>query len=403
MNGTPFIPKKQSTVIQKGGYAGHVCHIAELDEIDIARVVKDKNVMVVGDGLSAEDAVLQLLKLGAAHVHVASRSGEGNCSEMPRWPGDRVTPLWAVLKSVQGTSALVCQEPIWDEETEGYIFNEEKKEVVVPDVSALIFCTGYDISQEFLAPELRMDLEGERSPKRSWKKWVMSENPLTKDIGHVKPWKVVRWSASVVPSLHRVLLMSNPRMMFLGMIGTLWPLLDADVSAWLALAYVCGEVEIPSEEEMQKQQLEEVEAMMEIPELRQRLDEEYREKWWGLEKHWSFEGEDPGGLYTQGIRYQLSQLARDMRLGGYPLDLGTFEKLNDVGEKFLAFAAWWPRTRLKTADPADAPWRTYRDGWNSVCKSLVTGTGSIPLSTHWLEDFGDGVPAQEEEKAESEE
>ena len=82
-------------------------------------------------------------------------------------------------------------------------------------------------------------------------KWVMSPNPLTETVGNVEldEW-VYSEVAAVYPGIYRGLLISNPNMMFMRDVAGEIPLLDLDIQAWLLIAYIVGDLSIPSADEM---------------------------------------------------------------------------------------------------------------------------------------------------------
>ena len=142
--------------------------------------------------------------------------------------------------------------------------------------------------------------------------------------------------------------------------SSLFPLLEIDVAAWLCLAYVCGDVDLPTADEMKK--------------LNSLEDAEYDVFLQGSE-----EDEDL-------IRYQIQIIARDMEAAGYPAGFVSYEKVSERGERMvkMEYETWQMRYRLKSGDP-DSSWRTFRDGDPSPFKSIYTGTGSVPLKGKWMD------------------
>ena len=71
---------------------------------------------------------------------------------------------------------------------------------------------------------------------------------------------------------------------------------------------------------------------------------------------------------------------------GYPLDIGTFEKLNEKGRGLVTanMISEYARYNMDKDSP-DAEWRTFRDHNPSGCRSIFTGVRSVPLKCCWME------------------
>ena len=189
--------------------------------------------------------------------------------------------------------------------------------------------------------------------------------------------------------LYRHALIDNPNMMFLYE-STSYPLLDIDVASWLCLAYVCGDVELPTADEMEKRNSKQRLDEMSVPYLRYYKDKNYyaalnnlpEDHWWS-KNYTSNEYKNYSNEYT---RYQIMLMARDMQTAGYPAGFGSYEKLSERGEMMVDMTCEdsQGRYRLKSGDP-DSSWRTFRDCDPSPFKSIYTGTGSVPLKGKWMD------------------
>lgn len=89
-------------------YTGKVLHSIEATE-DFAQDVKGKKIMLVGDSSSAEDLALRSVKLGAKHVYVCARSGDGDCSDTKSWPSDKITVIFGPPYKVMKGTTFKCQ------------------------------------------------------------------------------------------------------------------------------------------------------------------------------------------------------------------------------------------------------------------------------------------------------
>lgn len=96
-------------------YEGKVLHSMEATE-DFQEHVKGKKVMLVGDSSSAEDLALRAVKLGAKHVYICARSGDGNCSDTKSWPSDKITVIYGPpYKVVKGTTFKCQGKYLWSQ------------------------------------------------------------------------------------------------------------------------------------------------------------------------------------------------------------------------------------------------------------------------------------------------
>ena len=176
------------------------------------------------------------------------------------------------------------------------------------------------------------------------------------------------------------------------------PLADLDVTAWLFLAQIAGDLPLPSTTEMKEFNLRTLLDAMEDPSCRGYCDENYKKRWWLVDdNHWSNNMSDKRvkQMEEKYLDLQFRILARDMVDANYPLQIGTYSKLNDKGKALVAFnvVCGYARYNLDEESP-DASWRTFRDCNPSKCYSLFTGTKAVPLKCHWLDlddDSKDGI------------
>jgi hypothetical protein len=193
--------------------------------------------------------------------------------------------------------------------------------------------------------------------------------------------------------MYRGQLLSNPNMMFfLERLDT--PLIDLDVTAWLFLAQITGDLPLPEVKEMKQFNLNTFLEAMADPICRGYDDENYKNRWWQVDDdHWTYSSSDTRMTQMERnyLNLQFRILARDMVDAKYPLQLGTYHKLNEKGNAFVEFneACGHARYDLEEGSP-DASWRTYRDCNPSKCYSIMTGTKAAPLKGHWLDLEGHG-------------
>ena len=328
LNATAKMPRDLVAMLSHQNFSGRVIHSTEMK--DFEATVRGKRVLFVGDSYSAEDLALQSIKLGAEQIYITSGESSGMASYANAWPGDRAKVLWYMLPT--GVTAdgrgIILSSVEWNYSTERYEPTEGGEIDKLEDISTVVMCTGYSPNFDILSDELK-------APELSGGEYYVEEG------------------------LYRRALIANPNMMFL-FESSLFPLLEIDVAAWLCLAYVCGDVDLPTADEMKK--------------LNSLEDAEYDVFLQGSE-----EDEDL-------IRYQIQIIARDMEAAGYPAGFVSYEKLSERGERMvkMEYETWQMRYRLKSGDP-DSSWRTFRDGDPSPFKSIYTGTGSVPLKGKWMD------------------
>lgn len=148
-NGIPRYPEEVMATLDEGGYKGIRLHSLAVDSVP-NDAIKDKNVVLIGDNDSANDIAYQLLKRDVSKVVIVSRSNMGSASLLPSWPENKVEILR--LFRLTGVS----------EDGTGLVFSNNDfppKGLEVRNVSAVIFCTGYDPNVDSLSPELAFALQ----------------------------------------------------------------------------------------------------------------------------------------------------------------------------------------------------------------------------------------------------
>ena len=155
-----------------------------------------------------------------------------------------------------------------------------------------------------------------------------------------------------------MVLINNPNMMFLFENDHL-PLLEIDIKAWLAVAFITGTKVIPTKQQM--------------------MDDNDFIK----DKH-AREG--------YNVVASLKGFGRDMIEGNYPISFGTIDKLNAIGKHFETMINKFMNDRWLLGDDGYNLWETYRDADPSHYSSYITGTKSIPLKGKWIELDDEGEP-----------
>jgi Predicted flavoprotein involved in K+ transport len=399
LNGKPRIPYD---LLQKlKNFNGKIAHSSAMDRIasltpcDHNNAVQGKRILMVGDSYSAEDLALQCIKLGAEKIYITTRTGEGSASYMGSWPENKVEMLWysQIAGVKEDGKTIMCDT-----------LNNDYAPACVNDISIIIFCTGYEPNLHFLDEELQpwkkhedcgvwcLEDFGENSET-----WRMKENAMTEALGHVAPSKELELNSDyIVENSYRRVLIKNPSMMFIYE-QTSYPLLEIDVAAWLSLAYITGELPIPTEEEMVERNKRELLDSMHELSVRYEIDNNFSAAWCALPSdHWS--NDTSCSKYRSYLdeynSYEIRILARDMKDAKYPLQLGDIHNLNTSGLKLLKMLCddCIGRYTLSKCDGETKKWKTFRDIDPTPFRSLVTDMASVPLKGKWLEIDDDGNP-----------
>mmetsp|Transcript_3023 Transcript_3023/g.6533 ORF Transcript_3023/g.6533 Transcript_3023/m.6533 type:complete len:790 (-) Transcript_3023:389-2758(-) len=398
-NGKPSVPQQMDEMLKDGGYRGKTIHSSQVGDIDFESAARGKNVLMVGDSFSAEDLALVAIKAGAEKVYILSRSGEGIVSYISAWPQDKVEIIESMIATnvVQDGHGIRFEEMEYNTDDWDYKVAEGGETYDVEDISLVIYCTGYKSNLSMIDESLKKPYTEYEYFSDVPKDWKMKPNAMTEDIGDVPPYSYIDcFYGTVCMGIHHCLLMSNPNMMYISQFSSA-PLFEIDVNAWLCLAYITGDAEIPSYEEMERRNAQQILDEMNVHNLRYLIDGNYYIAMQELEEgHWSSDCLDPrvSAFDIEEEAFHIRVIARNMCAAKYPDDIGTYGKFNEKGEKMVKVctASWRHRIALPTEGP-DSEWMTFRDGDPSELASIHTGTKAAPLKKRWMdlteEDYSD--------------
>ena len=390
-HGKPSLPGDMDAMLKKDGYRGKIIHSSKIGAIDFHAAINGKNVLLVGDAYSAEDLALVAIKAGAERVYIQSRSGEGLTNYISSWPGNKVEIIVGFMPTgvIKDGHGIRFQEMEYDTKEWKYNLLDEGKTRDVEDISVVIYCTGYQCNLSMIDKSLKKPFVKCKEFHSVPKDWKMKPNVLSDDLGDVPPSEYIEsYNTIVVPGTYRGLLMSNPSMMYILQESSA-PLFEIDVHAWLCLAYICGDAEIPSRKEMKRRNARQIMDEMDVPDLRYMIDGNYCIAWGKLdEDHWSKNPADPRSmsLVDGEQEFHLRVIARDMKDALYPDDIGTYDQFNAKGHALLRVetVSWRHRIALDKDGP-DAEWMTFRDADPEGIESVHTGAKAAPLRKRWLD------------------
>lgn len=164
------------------------------------------------------------------------------------------------------------------------------------------------------------------------------------------------------------------------------PLQDLDVGAWLALSQITGDLPLPSAEEIKRFNMNTLLDSLNDPMFRYESDWSYKEQWMEKCPEWPMQSRRMREMSRKFTELQYRVLARDALDAGYPVQFGTYEKLNKTANALVSFCEVGDYARYDLSeDSPDASWRTFRDCNPSKCYSIFTGRRSVPLKKHWLD------------------
>jgi len=388
-NGKQKMPEAMVNIFKNGNYQGTLIHSADTAQLE--ENVRGKRILLVGGGYSAEDLALQAVKLGVEKVYVSCRYNSAEICYTENWPNDKVEVLrWQVpTKVTEKGNCIQFQEVEWS--YGGYKIDSDEVETELRDIDTVILCTGYDVNLDMLDDSLRKGF-----PKSDFKVdecleipegWKMPENTLSELTGDVELSDKVQYHLSYVhPDFYKGVLISNPNMMFVCPYGSHLPLLGCETYAWLLAGFATGWTELPTKDEMKRQNQSEALMMLGMPYFRYYMDENYCNAVNNLEDFWPEDGETPEKWdeveYEEWV-VSMKRLGQVMKEGKYPFSLGDYKELNENGKAFIKFGDldYEHRANLKPSD-----WKTFRDVDDAdKFFSVHTGTCAVPLKQRWLD------------------
>ena len=171
------------------------------------------------------------------------------------------------------------------------------------------------------------------------------------------------------------------------------PILEIDITAWLLLAHIMGDIPLPSQEQMIEYNGKLALDLLDDPYWRCH-EENFRNRWWNVdEEHWSNDTSDKRvyKMLKSYLAKDIQKLARDCFDAKHPLQIGSYENLNEIGKAFLEFnlVDSYHRYELDEESP-EASWKTFRDcDPSGKVYSVMTGTNAVPLKNRWLDIDGE--------------
>ena len=400
-NGKQKMPEKLVKVFREGNYKGRLIHSA--DTANLEDDVRGKRILLVGGGFSAEDLALQAIKLGVKQVYVSCRCSSAEIDWTTNWPMDKVKVLMCQVptKVTEQGNCIQFQEVTYT--FDGYKLCSDEVETELRNIDTVIMCTGYDVNLDMLDESLRSKgipesgfnakLIGQSTGRHDVTPldvpdgWKMSHNVMSDWTGEVAVSDKVWYHTGYVhPDFYKGVMISNPNMMFICLYSSYLPMPACDAYAWLLAGYASGWLELPTREEMQRQNRAEALMELDVPYLRYYMDENYCNAINDLEGFWPDDGEQPDEweeVEAQEWHLSLKRLAQVMKDGQYPFSLGDYNELNDNGKAmlFLGDLSYYHRENSEASD-----WKTFRDVDDAhKFYSMHTGTRAAPLEKRWLE------------------
>jgi len=333
---------------------------------------------------------------GVEKVFINSRREEGAACEHESWPLEKVKIIDYMTPTtvIQGGNGIRLEEMEYDHDERCYDLLDKGETVDLENISTIIYCTGYEENDNMFDESL------ERIDEHEYEEitedilpddWKMKQSSLTKELGDVIPSKELifnfHYEGTIFPGFINVLLLSQPNMMIMRE-GNEFSLLSLDICAWLCLAYVIGDVNIPSPEEMQMENVNIIRKEMNISNIRSSLDANYAKAIDNLDDdHWSNDMKDLRYLdsWLEVQKHELELYSDYMKKAGYPFNFGTSDNLNEKGRQFFHICKLGSHYRINTPKGKNGESLTFRDGDTNMLRSIHTGTRSIPLRKHWLE------------------
>ena len=381
-------------LLKSNNFAGSTFHSTQVDEFE--GIIKGAKIVLVGGGYSSEDLALQLIKLGAAKIYIIIRGDYGEVSYVGAWPGNKVEVLHNSIVSgvTEDKKGILCSDVEWDTESDRYILDDDGEDFEISNVNAVIFCTGYEASMNMLSKDLRSWYNTYEDFNWSLPdNWKPNAHPIDTVMGDVAPHEELYGDKCVIHDLYRYHLIKNPDMMFVYPV-TEYPLLEIDTIAWYLLAYVCGDIVLPTKKQMRQENTKQFMEEMNIPFLRYNNDYNYKAALDNIPEDHSIhdnKSDQYHSLTREELVYKNLILARNMIAGKYPVRFGTKDKLNELGERNvdMTLSCCLARYCLEP-EKSDISWRTFRDCDPELFSSLYTGTTARALRGRWMDLDDDG-------------
>ena len=184
-NSTPNIPSSVNNVLKSGGFKGKIMHSSQTDST-FDQHVRGKNIMLVGDSLSAEDLALTAIKLGVETIEVVTRSAEGIVTETGYWPEDKVdiNENCIVTGVADDGRGVILAKVEYNSVSEKYDPVPGRK-ITLDCIDTVIYCTGYLPNYDMLDESVPRPTGEPVDGSLLSKDWKMSKNKLTKVLGDV--------------------------------------------------------------------------------------------------------------------------------------------------------------------------------------------------------------------------
>ena len=384
-NGLPKIP--QSLLHNTfSSFPGRIIH--STDTANFAQDVQNKRVLIIGGSYSAEDLALMAIKVGAAKIYIVSRYGYNVVTWAKAWPQNKVevlahqTPVSTTGSTIQIKKVKWIDKSVY--EPIGDVIAE------LEDIDTVILCTGYNKQFDMLDEELRVPYKKkDTSFVPVPNDWKMNENLLTKALGDVEPHPEIRWYGTFVssPEIYNCMLIPNPNMMYLRSNHNDYPILGIDAYAHLLVRYVTGEIPIPSAEQMTQANIDQALHEMSFPYARYYMDKNYRHAWDNSTTESQLNGPGSWGkCMTAFNQYDFNIIARALEQANYPLNIGTYQQLNEKGKALMRYGSlsYYDRHIPET----EKEWKTFRDVSREKAAqyvSLHSGTCAVPLPKRWMD------------------
>eukprot|EP00978_Attheya_sp_CCMP212_P041388 scaffold236762_cov79-Attheya_sp.AAC.1 len=143
-------------------------------------------------------------------------------------------------------------------------------------------------------------------------------------------------------------------------------ILWADVLAWHVLAFITAEPSSrPTQDEMTDWLSRRIHHEMQTPVLRDNIDKNYNDALLVLEDTYDFTEKEYSTWERHAGEFTFHALAETMEKAGYPVDIGSFEELNEIGVKYVNFEMQ-DRNTCMGERPESA--KTFRDLKKSTLK-----------------------------------
>ena len=408
VNTIPFIP---SNIMEDlTAFQGKIIHSSDVSTLE--EDIKGKSILLIGGATSAEDLALTSIKLGVEKVHITFRNDNNGVTASKQWPLNKVQLYSGYIPhgidddgcvEIEEVDPVTLHQYEDDEEEDcdddETCTNRENTDRVICGIDTIIFCTGYKADFSMLHPSVHNGDQNiniyQGSNIQMPSDWKMKPNVLSQYINEnnaIQPSNDIKYFDKHTNLYRYSISINNPNMMYMiPNAVSLDQILWADVLANQALYYIQYPDSLPkTKAEMVAWQYQKINDAMHLPMMRMEMDENYLRLLDSYSNNTNVKDELENDYEVYDFHFRsLAEITHDIK---YPLDIGSYEGLNDIGKQLVEFDMHDRNfCHPNKTNSSMCSFRDLDDYDLSFIASVHTGTKPVPFKKSWMEldDFAD--------------